>query len=508
MKNILIVNLDQDGDILLLASVIEALKKEQANVSILTLASHSETVKNLTGVEKTYLLQLEEILKYKKHRIFSDLEMLRELSQNLEPIRNLEWHEVINISSSEAAAYLVNCFKTKLIRGLSYTPERTLYSDSDMGIWTTGPTLFSERERQNDLSGRKIENLGTLQGNSNHLVENAKTFIGIELTSASQSHHLNLNILSELIQKLKLNPKNEVKVIYSAEDHLEKLLYELSDKLQGQLEVIESSKIDLSSLVSSFHLILTSSADLKTAAEINQVKTLALWTNLKILYRQRSGVNSLNLYVSTDGIAVLKGESLATIMETQLSGKNGELTRLPKGLEIYQTKEDGMMLPLSLAFNQAVYMKMIMEKALWKETHYQSWIDLKKYLSAIPDKELSQFIGQEKEALSVVVKSTLSAIRFLKNHEQGPNQVKELMATLDLLMNKRMDGATYFLLNMFKHKMEHLAATSKEDTLIKTEKALIILKNQLSTLTKILGDMAETINERRKLPSSKSTHAF
>ncbi len=178
--------------------------------------------------------------------------------------------------------------------------------------------------------------------------------------------------------------------------------------------------------------------------------------------------------------------------------------RLPEGVELYLSKEEDVLLPVTYHYNQSYFLRSMTEKALWREVHFQTWNDLKKYLNMIPDKDLSNYIGKEKDALSVVAKSTLSAIRYLKNHTQGPNQVKELISTLDLLMNNRVDGTTYYLLNLFKHRMDHLGATSKEDNILKTEKSLITLKNQLGTLTKILGDMAEIINERRKIPYTKN----
>jgi hypothetical protein len=178
--------------------------------------------------------------------------------------------------------------------------------------------------------------------------------------------------------------------------------------------------------------------------------------------------------------------------------------RLPEGVELYLTKEDDVLLPISYHYNQSYFLRSITEKALWRESHFQSWNDLKKYLNMISDKDLSNYIGREKDSLSLVAKTTLSAIRYLKNHTQGPNQVRELLNTLDHLMNKRVDGSTYFLLNLFKHRMDHLGAISKEENVLKTEKSLITLKNHLGCLTKILGDMAEIINERRKVPFSKN----
>lgn len=498
MKKHLIVSLDLEADVLALKPIIEALSTE-AQVSLMTIDRHGKMAKTLSKLEHVYLIQLEEISKYKKHRIFSDLEMFRELANNLEAAMKVEWDEVINLSNSESAHYLVNCFKAKEYKGLRYTKERTLYSDQQMGAWIQGPTSFSQTEINWELSGRK--NKWSPTPAPRHEIKTWK--VGIELASSQAKNHLSLSTLKELIESLLKNPQVEVKVIATPSFKQEKYFYELNEKLGHKLEIFEQDAETMATEVSQFNYIFSTSKTLKTACAEQGIYNLSLWTNINDLYKEHTGENSLSLLIGTDTLALLKGESLASIVHHHMNGHYQEYLRLPPGIEVYTAKADNMLIPLSYHYNKTAYLSMLMEKALWREVNYQSWIEMKKYLKGISDRDLSSFLNREKESLSVVVKTSLNAIRYLKNHEQGPGQVKELMSALDLLMNKRKEGATYFLLNLFKHRMEHLGATDKEDNLIKTEKALITLKNQLSTLTKILGDMAETINERRKLPLSK-----
>jgi hypothetical protein len=70
MKNLLIVNLDQDADILVSASFIQHYKNEGNTISFLTLASQASTVNSIQGLTNVYLVQLEEILKYKNIEFF------------------------------------------------------------------------------------------------------------------------------------------------------------------------------------------------------------------------------------------------------------------------------------------------------------------------------------------------------------------------------------------------------------------------------------------------------
>jgi hypothetical protein len=504
MKNLLIVNLDQDADILVSASFIQHYKNEGNTISFLTLASQASTVNSIQGLTNVYLVQLEEILKYKKHRIFSDLEMIRELANNMAPVQKIEWDEIINLSNSESAAYLVNCLSSKSKRGNRFTEQRTIFSDSDMGAWKGNKSLMSERSRLQELTGITPASLGALTGLGISEKSRSETVnIGIEINQASAENHLNQTTLKELIQGL-TTFGYKAKVLLTNDKNLEKFVYELNEKLANTLEVVELNSKDITSQLHEFDLILSTTLNTKTTAEILGIKCLSLWTNLETLYRHRSGVGSYNLCVYPEKLALLRGDILSNTIISCVANNHQELMRLPEGVELYLSKEEDVLLPMSLHYNQGYFLRSLTEKALWREVHFQTWNDLKKYLKMIPDKELSQFIGKEKDALAVVAKSTLSAIRYLKNHTQGPNQVKELVNTLDLLINNRVDGATYFLLNLFKHRMDHLGATSKDDNILKTEKSLITLKNQLGSLTKILGDMAETINERRKIPYTKN----
>ncbi len=497
MTNTLIVNLEKNLDLNMLAATAQTYAiAKKTQVSLLVL-DEVKTAQNATDmVEKIFTINLQEMVKCSKHRIFSNFEMVNELQKDLNVINQNNWDEVINLGEDEASLYLVRCLQTKLLKGKFYNDNRIIYSSNLMAQWRKQHSFLHQQICMND--GLEIASI-IEEANAEAEVINTKRY-ALELASGQHVTPLSYECLVELVQGLTYIKNDKIDLIVREEERQTKLIMDLQERFPQNLSIVEASISQLKNVLKGYDLVICQSHYFKTLCDQNGVTSFTIYHDYQSLYQNCSlNPNSLSLYLNKADVPFIKGaELIQCINFAFIKGKVTANLDL-ETLELYRLNNKQILVPISKNYNVGLYLKMILEKGLYREVQYQTWLEYKTELTIISDRELATFIQDEKESLSLVVKNTLNAIRLLKNFEHTQGNVKELVTYIDRLMNERSkDSATNYLLDLFKHQMEHLDASSREDNLIKTEKALINLKNHLQTLTRILGDMAETINERRK----------
>ena len=143
MKNILIINLKRNGDILYMAHTINSIKHKYPDIKVSTLVfeEFKKSATLLRKIDRIFCINRKRIVSMLKNKIYSDHFAINELYSVLSSIDRLKWDCVFNYSNDKISSHLTSFLTNETQRkstGVKIRPSGLVFSSNQ---WSE---LFNE----------------------------------------------------------------------------------------------------------------------------------------------------------------------------------------------------------------------------------------------------------------------------------------------------------------------------------------------------------------------------
>lgn len=535
MKKILLVNLDSRDDVLNLASIIENLKSKDAQTAIYTLTDekYRSQVGLLSQVNGSYYIDSNEIQKVLKQRIFSDFEAVNSLWNGLEESGKQNWDLIINLSSSEAASFIVSTLRANEVIGNYKSPEKSTIGNN---FWarlhyqgenhqTSGIHQVNSYNRiiglnQNSESQAQIYSDSTLNAlahknisriRQSKMVNNEKSHVvGIQLENESRPTALSLDTICEMVAELSSTP-NIVPVILTLKSEQNgDLIKKINQKFNRSVVIIETDFLALTSIMVNLDSIIASTKSFRILADLLETQSVFVTNDLQDVYENFSSLNdNITIYCNTVDYPLIRGKELTLALEALLTEKNEKLDLVSNQLTVYRSGQfpgqgaNNELWNKAIAggINQVEVLHNLVKRILVHNVNGETTRlkDTAELLQNISEASAYHWISREKNALSVMVKTTLAALRTIKTAQNNLAARKEFINSVDEIMaNSNENHLVSLIAYSLKNKLDVMNENSSQGNLMQTENFLLELKSQVGLVANLISDVAEFYAEQKK----------
>ena len=150
MKNILIINLDQEAGILSMAHIIGAIKNKypEAAISLLVFKQSSESAKILKSIDHIFTLDDKKILSLLKNKIYHHGLAMNYLSSILASVEEIKWDYIYNYSQNPLSSHLTSFLTENSHNQWAGTKTASNGGSQYSGLWAEIFHSFITEHRQ------------------------------------------------------------------------------------------------------------------------------------------------------------------------------------------------------------------------------------------------------------------------------------------------------------------------------------------------------------------------
>lgn len=534
MKKILLVNLDLKDDVLNLASVVESLKEgyrfNNSQVAIYTLTDekYRQQVGLLSQLSGSYFLDSAELHKVIKQRIFSDFEAVNSMWNSLKEASTVSWDLIVNLSTTEAASYIVSTLRTGLVQGNYKSPEKSTIGSN---LWAR---LLYQGEAHQTSGLHQVDNYHHLIGIKRNMeaqaqiyadsslnalahknisrIRQTKTFnnqkshvVGIQLENESRTTALSLDTIMELIEEIN-NTSNTIPVILTlkSENNIDSIK-KINQRFSRSVVIIETDYLALSSIIVNLDSIIATTKSFRILADLLETQNVFITNSPQDVYENYSSLSgNLTVYCNTVDYPLIKGRELALTLESLITNQNLKLDLVSNQLTIYcSTHENNELWNRAVAggFNQVEMLHQMMKRLLVYQINGENrrFGIIAHLLEDINEASAYHWITKEKNALSAIVKTTLAALRTIKTAQNNLAARKEFINSVDEIMTTSSENYLVSLIAYsLKSKLDALNENSSQGNLQQTENFLLELKSQVGLVANLISEVAEYYAGQKK----------
>lgn len=534
MKKILLVNLDLNDDVLNLASVIESLKEnyknDQAQVAVYTLTDerYRQQVGLLTQVSGSYFLDSAEVSKVIKQRIFSDFEAVNSLWNSIREAGATQWDLVINLSTTEAACYIVSTLKATLVQGNYKSTEKSTIGSN---LWAR---LNYQGEAHQTAGLHQVDNYHKLIGINRNTESQAQIYsdsslnalahknisrirqtktngnekshvVGIQLENESRPSALSLDTVIELIEEINNTP-NVIPVILTLKsENNNDSIKKINQRFNRSVVIIETDYGALASIIVNLDSVIATTKSFRILADLLETQNVYVTNSNQDVYENYSSLNgNLTVYCNTVDYPLIKGRELALSLEALITNQNMKLDLVSNQLTIYRTTTENNELynkAIAGGFNQVEMLHQTMKRLLVYQINNENrkFNSVGAQLEDISEASAYHWITKEKNALSAIVKTTLAALRTIKTAQNNIASRKEFINSVDEIMaNSGENYLVSLIAYSLKSKLDALNENSSQGNLQQTENFLLELKSQVGLVANLISEVAEHYASQKK----------
>ena len=525
MKNVLILNLGTEKDILMSAHLTCALKDRDpaVNISMLISKKHFEVAKLVANISTIYTIDTHFINEIMKSELYPDTYALNEFTKSIEDILKTSWESVINYSDDSFSNYFMKAVNAKDIYG-TYFDENGAIKTSNK--WATLQKLVTNQSHATQISTPLIRNsilnlpladYGTklninedylMMANQNFMkVRRAKSsngqchIVGLNLEVGYDGYGLNVDVMENIIEALEESDQFKIVLLTSDKSYQKEMLKQLNNKFNNKLISINVDIEALTAIVSNLDILVSAENKQLLVADSLDVKTI----EVKSLEQNHSPAALLEgsaiIYdkgdekIFNDIILNINEEFGSELPMTTLHTTNPTLHCIRDNYGVSYTQIRG---EINL---QKEIKKHIERSLLFQCMGLDKDHDLIHQIQNFIDKEEVEIYSKNvRNEITEVVKVLLTALRSLNGARSSKSQQGNFLKSLNELTEmSRENNFTAALLKYFVGNIENINSNNPEDNINKIESSLFELKAHLQLLMNLADDLVQK-EENKKTP--------
>ncbi|MEX0798107.1 MAG: hypothetical protein WD025_01605 [Bacteriovoracaceae bacterium] len=529
MKSILITSLNDDINLVRASHLTLSILKENphSEISLLTFKDLEGAAQTIKHVKEVFYLDRYKIEHLKSGALYSDAFALNTLAENLEPVLNVEWDQVVNFSNDNISAYLAPLLKTKATVGSSVslfgsavTSDRwASYRNFYCSAVQEAPIdpvaclhhsaniprlLGGQRIRINqDFSMVANQNFARIRAGKTSGDSNA-TIVGLNLSSSETGAFFSLEQLQEIVETLETSLEYKTVLLLRGSPREKELVNELNKLFNNALISINMDTSAMPSVLANLDFLVTLpnfTAAMADALDTNVIEVVQPQETPKALNEGSFFIKEFSPQQTPDDILFLLNQENNTILP--VNSKNSDN-------KVYAKVKDEFG-SFSTLIRGAIDINEELEYHVSRCFHYALMgypinEELIKNLKSNATKEaISDFASRANQEMTETVKVLLASLRSLKNIGHSDKNASKFIQYLDqLILAGKKKGPAQAAICLFEGAVENVSSQNSEENLQEIEKSLFTLKADLQVLTKILKQL---VSEKETTPAKETrTH--
>ena len=548
-NNILIINLKRYGDIFSMGHTVQGIKRDNPNCSItlLVLKEFEKAAQALTDVDTILTIDREQILTYKKNKIFSDGLALNHFENEIHHVTKEHWDLVYNYSNDRVSTHITSILKNNSTKHLGirfndycnveYSSEwALLFNDvitelkySPMSFVDTynamASTKISEdgialktREEYNKTAHLNFSEIRRMEQGQEEI-----KIIGIQLSASTNYKMIPRGELVALIDEIYMTPEYFPVLLGAPTDRDRELINSINSEFNNSLVSIEADFLALSSVLLNLDALITPDTSVKHVADLLRIPTVEISLGESPLFKQ--GTVNLNSVIITPSVSLRSFKKAEVERSRELKDLNYKIKytdiiaalrytlkeissfkdiTLSHDITIYRPKSDNLgrfLMPIAGNTDESVEIERICTRALiHQKTTKQDDLTLIDTILEFDTALVNHWINQQKDLITDTSKSLLSTLRAiiqLTNEKSSMTNFLGALATLCDFCETSSDFAKLPALR-FRSRLEALNTSDLRSSAKEVEALLYEYKSDIQFQVEVL----KTLQERMRMKKS------
>ncbi len=537
MKKVLIINLRRLGDVFSTAHLINSLSTNGENqISLLTYKESSKAAANLKNVTNLFEIDRKEIISLKTNKLFSDGFALEQLFNQILPIKEQEWDQIINYSNDTVGAYLCSYLKdsSRVITGVHFGPERNIITQGEWELLfndvlpvvkyapvhfvdcyhkMTGIEVSKSGEKirtRPDYNEAAFNHINNIRRGRNNTSEHNSKIVGIQLKTADNAKDIPENVLHDFINLIKNNSELIPLILIAPNDEERRAAEAFNQTHNNELIVVEADLIAIASVLMNIDLLVTPDTAIKHIADLTDTPLLEVSLGHAPFLKQGSyskdsliltDVISNREFVrnkSSTNVTNITAQDILVSVLFALTKNRTIRPRLSHDVTLYQGSFDQMGIrysPVAGTVNTKIEIHRLMSRQLICSMFGQS-IDTTLYQDVcnIDIASAVAWTNLEKAAVTEVMKDLLGTLRAVIQSTESRKSSRDFVLNLGKLIGHiDNDCLVQIPVSIFKSKIESLNSKSQEENLKEAEVLLYELKADMQKILQCLKELEAQI---------------
>lgn len=515
MKNILIMNLGSEHDVLASSHLINSYKHEypQSQIEVLTYSENSNLVSLINNVSKVHTIDRAIIQKVTSNPLYSDAFALNSFADSISDIKSRKWDHVINYSNDNASSFLMMALDSQDRAG-TFISSSGIAKTTDK--WSNYQNFVaSKMKRQTiersmmrchiaktplyrDIEKFKIDpDYSVVAAQNFSKIRNMKgspaTFVvGINLAASYESDAIELDTYIDLIEAIEDSSDYKVVLLLNGENYQKKLANELNQRFDNKLISINVDTAAITSVLPNIDVLISTPNNQLMIADIMEVKCIEI---------REHNTNKVTPYVSNPENYIIYNSDSSSLASDIILALNEEYgTELPISTlnsenPIFKMIEDDFGV-LSTQIRGKLDIQAELRYHIERSVHlelmgFEKNTELITHIKENTDKEhLAIFTTALKSELTTTVKILLATLRSLKGVKASKSNLESFISYLDtLIMSGREDNFIGSLIRNFEGQIENIEAEDIDTNMKMIENYLFELKNNCQKITNIMTEI-------------------
>lgn len=515
MKKTLFTLLRSESDTIKAARVINAYKENNPHyeISILTyndLKTCAQLIKSVTNI---YTINKAEIASILNNDIHSDALAINSFSNDISQVTNTQWNTVVNLSNDEVSSYLVSGIESDEIVGSHIGNYGSVVTTN---AWNTYLNSVSSKEhtRTITLSDVKSHMLASptspgmlsININEDYAREAASNFmkirsmkgndtkiIGFSLTDGVNGEYIEEAYFQDIIETLESDENYKVVLLSNKNQYEIDLVNSLNEKFNNSLITISAEMSVLPSVLVNIDCLVSCSNSTLAIAEAIDIPTIEVALNVNKAMSEledRHIIEARDNFV--DDIFYILNQRYDTILPVEtMNSQNPTFEIFSDEYGSMRTLTRG---PIELNSELNYHLKRSYNYALLGYPVNHKLI--RNLQTKVEKVELTDYVENVKEEITLYVKTLLNALRSLKTTKENGQNTETFIKYLDVLINAGKDDTLpSAALGLLEGRIENITSTDYQENINQIEKYLFEVKSDLQMLTNIFGDLLSPSRE-------------
>lgn len=553
MKKILIINLKRLGDVYTTSHLINSILAESptSEISLLVYEESLQAAQNIKGVSQVHSIERKKIITLSANPIFSDALAFERLHQSIQPVKELQWDEIINYSNDPVSTFICSSLSSTITGrkvGPSFDSQYCLQVNSDwdhvfndvitqtphapihfqdcyhkmcdVELYPEGEKIkFNPKHNQN-----AFKNLKKLRGHFSD--DSGINLIGLQLTSSALEKSPHKATYIQLIKKMmRTNLYVPILLVAPTESDRE-VAKNINSEFQNRLVVAEADLSALASVMINLDFIITPDTVTKHIADLTETPSLEISLGEAPFLKQGTRYNKSHILTCSLSTRIfsnkLPNTTMANVQDQRdlvgaedifscldfilQEGDSGP--QLSEHLSLYSPIEDSLGLRYDVVGGEVpyqeelqrllhrVYLSALLNEPVKSEMKNATQKILELSRESIDDKS---WLEDEKSLSSQTTRDLLSTLRSLLVCQDNPRKITDFVHALDQLLS-RCDGVSMSSMatQLFKGRLEALGKASLSQNIKQVESVLYQLKTDLQLSFSCIKEIENTIQENRR----------
>ncbi|MCK5072160.1 MAG: glycosyltransferase family 9 protein [Bacteriovoracaceae bacterium] len=538
-NNILIINMRRFGDIYTTEHLIGSIIQNNPNtqVSMLVYKEFEHAAKTLRNVSKLFVIDRKKIISIVKNDIFSDGYAVQKLYNDLDPIREKNWDQILNYSNDKIGSFITTHLTCKQsnssCHGIKYkTPTCIEYPDDWSVIfndilpcykytpvhfvdcyhqmlnidWHKKTDCLDTNQEHDQVAADNLHKIRTRESHNGHQVK----LVGIQLKSSCQTKDIPAESIIELINLILDDPKLYPILLIAPLNDEQQLANDINNYFDNSLITIESDFLALTSVIKNLDIIITPDTVTKHVADL--VDTPLIEISLGASPFRKQGTYNPNSLVLTpisskrnysseqfDDVSVC-GNDIYNTIQYILGHIPEKLTTLSPNISIYKPVRDALgikYVPLIGNFDVHMELSHIMSRYyLMSRFNIITSINFNDFTHFEKNK-IKDWLSMEKNAVTNATKKVLSTLRSLLQSQKNIRKTKEFIQTLDQLLSICNSNSLVAIAALsFRARIESMSGSSFTKNIKEMESLLYTFRNEIQTILNCIKHLENSIAEQ------------